>query len=106
VLTDDHRSPIQVLGLVESLVFREGIDWYIRLSPRFEVSQALEKGSPINGPSLVNKKKPTVRRRTAVCRPNQGGRSRRDSGKPIRVLLECVSCRSYPIEEQDVSDEW
>ena len=45
LLTDDDRSSIQILCRVESLVFCKGIDGYIRLSPRFKVSQALVKKS-------------------------------------------------------------
>lgn len=45
----------------------------------------------------------TVRRRKVVCQLNLGGRSHIDSGKQVRVLLECVSCRSYPVDEQDIS---
>ena len=43
MLTDNDRSPIQVLGFVEALVFGEGIDRYVRLPPGFEVCQALAR---------------------------------------------------------------
>lgn len=48
MLTNDDRSSIQVLGLVETLVFRKGIDGYVRLSPGFKVRQALAERSTIS----------------------------------------------------------
>lgn len=58
VLTDDNRSPIQILGLVEPLVFCEGIDGYVRLSPRFEVCQTLVKRGPVSGTLVFDQNLP------------------------------------------------
>jgi hypothetical protein len=106
VLTDDDGSPIQVLCLFEPLVLCEGINGYIRLSPSFKVCQTLVKRGTVSETLDFRLLELTVRRRTAGCRPNQGDQSHTDSGKQVRVLLESVSCRSYPIGELGVSNAW
>ena len=83
---------------------REGIDGYVRLSPHFEVGQALVKGSTVSRTLAIPSPELTVQRQIVAYRLNLGGRNRIDSGKPIRVLLGMSLVEA--VEEHDVSDEW